>query len=185
MQCTPSARLELEFEGSTSQAAAEGSAAHALAEHKLKRALKLRSQRPTSPYEDDAMDEYTTDYVSFVMEQFYEMKDGAEEDPLVLIEQRLDFSSYVPDGFGTGDAVLLAPGKLHVIDFKYGQGVLVEAEHNSQMMLYALAALKKYSRKYKVKRVSMSIFQLDYNGNGTPQVGKDGTETESKSRLQR
>ena len=159
MQCTPSARLELEFEGSTSQAAAEGSAAHALAEHKLKRALKLRSQRPISPFEDDAMDEYTTDYVSFVLEQFYEMKDGAEEDPLVLIEQRLDFSSYVPDGFGTGDAVLLAPGNLHVIDFKYGQGVLVEAEHNSQMMLYALAALKKYSRKYKVKRVSMSIFQ--------------------------
>lgn len=115
MQCTPSARLEQEFEGSTSQAAAEGSAAHALAEHKLKRALKMRSHRPTSPFEDDAMDEYTTDYVSFVMEQFYEMKDGAEEDPLVLIEQRLDFSSYVPDGFGTGDAVLLAPGKLHVM----------------------------------------------------------------------
>lgn len=94
MQCTPSARLEQEFEVSTSQAAAEGSAAHALAEHKLKRALKLRSQRPTSPFEDDAMDEYTTDYVSFVMEQFYEMKNGAEEDPLVLIEHRLDFSSY-------------------------------------------------------------------------------------------
>lgn len=159
MQCTPSARLEQEFEGGTSQAAAEGSAAHALAEHKLKRMLKLRSSRPTSPFEDDAMDEYTTDYVSFVMEQFYEMKDSAEEDPLVLIEQRLDFSSYVPDGFGTGDAVLLAPGKLHVIDFKYGKGVLVEAEKNSQMMLYALAALKKYGRKYKVKRVSMSIFQ--------------------------
>jgi hypothetical protein len=159
MRCTPSARLELEFEGETSQAAAEGSAAHALAEHKLKRALKLRSKRPTSPFEDDAMDEYTTDYVSFVMEQFYEMKDGAEEDPLVLIEQQLDFSSYVPDGFGTGDAVLLASGKLHVIDFKYGQGVLVDAEQNSQMMLYALAALKKYNRKYKVKRVSMSIFQ--------------------------
>lgn len=77
------------------------------------------------------MDEYTTDYVSFVMEQFYEMKDGGE-DPLVLIEQRLDFSSYVPDGFGTGDAVLVSPGKLHVIDFKYGQGVLVDAERNSQ-----------------------------------------------------
>ena len=87
------------------------------------------------------------------------VKTDNTKDPLVLIEQRLDFSSYVPDGFGTGDAVLLAPGKLHVIDFKYGQGVLVEAEHNSQMMLYALAALKKYSRKYKVKRVSMSIFQ--------------------------
>ena len=158
LHCTPSARLELEFDSSTSEAAAEGSAAHALAEHKLKRALKMRSQRPTSPYEDDAMDEYTTDYVSFVMEQFYEMKDGGE-DPLVLIEQRLDFSSYVPDGFGTGDTVLISPGKLHVIDFKYGQGVLVDAERNSQMMLYGLAALKKYSRKYKIKRVSMSIFQ--------------------------
>lgn len=152
LHCTPSARLELEFDSRTSEAAAEGSAAHALAEHKLKRALKMRSQRPTSLYEDDAMDEYTTDYVSFVMEQFYEMKDGGE-DPLVLIEQRLDFSSYVPDGFGTGDTVLISPGKLHVIDFKYGQGVLVDAERNSQMMLYGLAALKKYSRKYKIKRV--------------------------------
>ena len=159
MQCTPSARLEQEFEGSTSQAAAEGSAAHALAEHKLKRALKMRSQRPTSPYEDDAMDEYTTDYVSFVMEQFYEMKDGAEEDPLVLIEQRLDFSSYVPDGFGTGDAVLLAPGKLHVIDFKYGLGVLVDAEHNPQMMCYALGALDIYDGIYDIKTVKMTIFQ--------------------------
>jgi len=146
LHCTPSARLELKFDSKTSEAAAEGSAAHALAEHKLRRALKLRSQRPTSSYEDDAMDEYTTDYVSFVMEQFYEMKDGGE-DPLVLIEQRLDFSSYVPDGFGTGDAVLVSPGKLHVVDLKYGQGILVEAERNSQLMLYGLAALKKYSRK--------------------------------------
>lgn len=159
MRCTPSARLEQEFEDSTSRAAAEGSAAHALAEHKLKRALKLRSQRPTSSFEDDAMDEHTTDYVSFVMEQFYEMKNDTGEEPLVLIEQRLDFSNYVPDGFGTVDTVLIAPGKLHVIDFKYGQGVLVDAEQNSQMMLYALAALRKHSRKYKVKRVSMSIFQ--------------------------
>ena len=158
LNCTPSARLELEFDSSTSTAAAEGSAAHALAEHKLRRALKLRSTRPTSPLEDDAMDEYTDDYVSFVMEQFCEMK-GDGEDPLVLIEQRLDFSSYVPDGFGTGDALLLSPGRLHVIDFKYGQGILVEAERNSQLMLYGLAALKKYGRRYKIKTVSMSIFQ--------------------------
>lgn len=158
LHCTPSARLELEFDSTTSTAAAEGSAAHALAEHKLRRALKLRSTRPTSPLEDDAMDEYTDDYVSFVMEQFYEMK-GDGEDPLVLIEQRLDFSSYVPDGFGTGDALLLSPGRLHVIDFKYGQGILVEAERNSQLMLYGLAVLKKYGRRYKIKTVSMSIFQ--------------------------
>ena len=159
LRCTPSARLEQEVDGNSSQAAEEGSAAHALAEHKLKRALKLRSSRPTSPYEDDAMDEYTEDYVSFVLEQFHEMKGDSKENPLVLIEQRLDFSSYVPDGFGTGDAVLVAPGKLHVIDFKYGQGVLVEAEMNSQLMLYALAALKEYGRKYRIRRVSMSIFQ--------------------------
>lgn len=158
LHCTPSARLELEFDSSTSTAAAEGSAAHALAEHKLRRALKMRSTRPTSPFEDDAMDEYTDDYVSFVLEQFYEMKSDGE-DPLVLIEQRLDFSSYVPDGFGTGDALLLSPGRLHVIDLKYGQGILVEAERNSQLMLYGLAALKKYGCRYKIKTVSMSIFQ--------------------------
>lgn len=157
LKCTPSARLEQEFENVNSRATEEGSAAHALAEHKLKRALKLRSQRPTSAFEDDAMDEHTTDYVNFVLEQLNEMKNG--EEPIVLIEEKLDFSKYAPDGFGTVDAAIIALGRIHVIDFKYGQGVFVQTENNSQMMLYALAVLSKYGRKYKVKKISMSIFQ--------------------------
>ena len=75
------------------------------------------------------------------------------------IEQRLDFSDYVPDGFGTGDCVIVADRRLHIIDFKYGQGVLVEAEHNPQMMLYALGALHVYDALYDVDEVSMTIYQ--------------------------
>lgn len=68
---------------------------------------------------------------------------------LVLIEQRLDFSCYVPDGFGTGDCLIVADKLLHIIDFKYGQGVLVDAEENPQMMLYALGALRQFDHLYE------------------------------------
>jgi hypothetical protein len=77
----------------------------------------------------------------------------------MLIEQHLDFSSYVPDGFGTGDCIIVADGKLHVIDFKYGQGLLVNSEHNTQMMLYALGALELFDSLYKIDTVAMTIFQ--------------------------
>ena len=99
LHCNPSARLELEFADRETEAAAEGTAAHALAEHKLKKALKLRSRKPVSPYDCDEMDAYTDGYVEFVLEQLEEAKTLCA-DPLVLIEQRLDFSCYVPDGFG-------------------------------------------------------------------------------------
>ena len=107
LNCTPSARLELEFENTTSEAAREGTAAHALCEHKLKKFLKKRSKRPVSDYNSDEMEECTDAY-----------------------EQKLDFSCYVPEGFGTGDCIIISDDKLHIIDFKYGQGIFVEAEHN-------------------------------------------------------
>ena len=103
--CTPSARLEQEFEGTESEAAREGTAAHALCEHKLKRALKRRSKRPVSDYDSDEMEECTDAYVDFVMEQ-YEAAKQICKDPIVLIEQHLDFSCYVPEGFGTGDCII-------------------------------------------------------------------------------
>ena len=158
LSCTPSARLELEFEGTTSEAAAEGTAAHALCEHKLKKALKQRSKRPVSSYDSDEMEECADGYVSFVMEQ-YESAKAACKDPIVLIEQRLDFSRYVPEGFGTGDCIIVSDDTLHIIDFKYGLGVLVDAVNNPQMMLYALGALELYDALYDIKEVSMSIFQ--------------------------
>lgn len=78
---------------------------------------------------------------------------------IILIEQCLDFSRYVPDGFGTGDCIIIADRALHVIDFKCGQGVLVEAEHNPQMMLYALGALEVFDSLYDIEEVSMTIYQ--------------------------
>lgn len=158
LNCPPSARLELEFEDTETEAAKEGTAAHALCEHKLKRALRRRSKRPVSDYDSDEMEECTDDYVAFVMERYEEARQNCS-DPIILIEQHLDFSCYVPDGFGTGDCVIIADGKLHIIDFKYGRGILVDAEHNPQMMLYALGALEVYDSLYDIKVVSMSIFQ--------------------------
>lgn len=125
---------------------------------KLKKALKLRSRKPVSPYDCDEMDAYTDGYVEFVLEQLEEAK-ALCADPLVLIEQRLDFSCYVPDGFGTGDCLIVADKLLHIIDFKYGQGVLVDAEENPQMMLYALGALRQFDHLYDITQVDMSIYQ--------------------------
>ena len=158
MNCTPSARLEREFSDRETEAAAEGTAAHALCEHKLRRALKMRSKKPVSKYDCDEMDGYTDGYVEFVLEQLAQAKLECA-DPLVLIEQRLDFSCWVPKGFGTGDCLIVADKLLHIIDFKYGQGVLVEAEKNPQMMLYALGALRLFDSLYDITEVSMSIYQ--------------------------
>lgn len=158
LHCLPSARLELEFENTNGEAAKEGTAAHALSEHKLKKALRIRSKRPTSEYDSDEMEECTDDYVAFIMEQV-ELARKSCTDPIVLIEQRLDFSCYVPDGFGTGDCVIISDDRLHIVDFKYGMGVLVDAEDNPQMKLYALGALEIYDSLYDIKEISMTIFQ--------------------------
>ena len=158
LHCNPSARLEREFADRESVAAAEGTAAHALAEHKLKRKLKLRSERPVSPFDTDEMETCTDDYADFVMEQVTKER-RRDPDTQVFIEQRLDFSCYVPEGFGTGDALVVSRGRIHIIDLKYGQGLLVDSEENPQMMLYALAALNQYEEQYQIKKVKLTIFQ--------------------------
>jgi len=158
LNCNPSARLEQAFAERETSAAAEGTAAHALAEHKLKRRLKLRSERPVSVFDNEEMEIHTDDYADFVMEQVTKER-RRDAGTQVFIEQRLDFSCYVPDGFGTGDCLIVSNGRLHVIDLKYGQGVLVDAEENPQMKLYALAVLKLYEEQYQIKKVKLTIFQ--------------------------
>ena len=158
LHCLPSARLELEFSNNESGAAAEGTAAHALCEHKLKKTLHMRSKRPISDYNTDEMEEHSDAYVGFVMEQLEVAKQSCK-DPLVLIEQRLDYSCYVPDGFGTGDCIIIGDKKLHIIDMKYGMGIIVSAIENPQMKLYALGALEIYDSLYDIEEVSMTIFQ--------------------------
>ena len=158
LNCTPSARLESDEPESTSAAAEQGTAAHALAEHKLRRALKQRSKRPVSTWIDDEMETLTDDYVAYVQEHISLARETCG-DPQVLIEQRLDFSHVVPGGFGTGDCVIIAEPTLQIIDLKYGQGVLVEAERNPQLMLYALGALHTFGDLYDIERVAVTIYQ--------------------------
>jgi len=174
MACTPSARLELEFDESESEAAAEGTAAHALCEHKLRRALKMLSKKPVSKFDCDEMDAHTDAYVEFVLETIAQAK-LACNDPLVLIEQKLDFSRYVPDGFGTGDCVIAADGTLHIIDFKFGMGKIIAAEKNPQMMLYTLGVLELFDCIYDISSVAMTIFQ--------PRRGNVSTYTMNKESL--
>lgn len=158
LNCLPSARLELEFEDTSGEAAKEGTAAHALCEHKLKKALRQRSKRPVSVYDSDEMEECSDAYVDFVIEQV-EAARRTCKDSIVLIEQRLNFTDYVPEGFGTGDCIIVSDEKLQIVDFKYGMGILVEAEDNPQMKLYALGALELYDALYDIKEASMTIFQ--------------------------
>ena len=159
MNCTPSAQLTAGLEDETTAFAAEGTAAHALCEWKVRKALKMRAgRRPTSDYWTDEMEEFTDDYRDFIMDLVGQAKQHCK-DPVTLIEQHLDFSCYVPDGFGTGDFLLVADKELNVVDFKYGRGVVVYADHNPQMMLYALGALNLFDCLYDIEQVTMTIFQ--------------------------
>lgn len=158
LKCTPSAMLELEFENKSNTAAEEGTAAHAYCEHLLKKALKRRSKRPVSPYDCDEMQECAESYVDYVLEQLDILKNTCS-DPLVLIEQKVDFSDYVEGGFGTADCLIIADDKLLIFDYKHGQGTLVDAYENPQMKCYALGALAIYEDLYDIKEVVMTIFQ--------------------------
>lgn len=158
LNCTPSAMLESKFSGGSSSAAEEGTAAHAFCEHKLKKALRRRSKRPVSDYDSDEMQEYTDSYMDYVLEQLEVAKQTCK-DSMVLIEQKVDFSEYVPDGYGTADCIIVADDAMQIIDFKYGLGVLVDAEQNTQLMCYSIGALNLFDSLYDIKQVTMHIFQ--------------------------
>jgi len=160
LNCPPSARLSEHYADQGSVYAAEGTEAHSLCEYKLKTALGMQAENPaaTLRYYSDEMEDCANGYAAFILELVATARQTCR-DPIVLIEQRLDFSRYVRDGFGTGDCVLIADGTLHVVDYKHGQGVLVEAEGNPQMMLYALGALELFDGIYDISTVSMTIYQ--------------------------
>lgn len=143
IHCPPSARLSESYEDKGSDYAAEGTDAHSLCEFKLKTALGMEADNPTEglTYYDQEMDDCATGYAAYVLEQVEAAKEVCS-DPVVLIEQRVDFSRWVEQGFGTADCIIIADGTLQIIDFKYGLGVLVSAEENPQMMCYALGALE-------------------------------------------
>lgn len=160
LSCPPSAKLCAEIRDEASPYAQQGTDAHELCEYKVLHALGEDVKDPTANLDffDTEMDDCTDEYCFYVMEQFAKAKQLCE-DPKVLVEQRLDFSKWVPDGFGTGDCLIVADKVLQIIDFKYGLGILVEAENNPQMMCYALGALDVYDGIYDIETVEMTIFQ--------------------------
>lgn len=168
LSCTPSAKLEDNFPDSTSEFAMEGTAAHELSELYLQlhteQISKTQFTRRYNKFKKEVefysqeMDDYVQTYVDFVLERVAAAK-ALSQDAIILLEQRLDFSQWVPEGFGTGDVVLIADGIMEIIDLKYGKGVPVSAEDNSQMRLYALGALSQFGMLYDIEQVQMTIVQ--------------------------
>lgn len=164
INCTAAPRLEENVEDSGSDFAREGSLAHAY----CARALKLEIGQPIDPedeeieelksYYSSEMDGHVEQYYLAVMEHFNDAR-AHTKDAQLLVETRLDFSQFLPESFGTADAIIVADDLMEVIDFKYGKGVRVDADRNPQMMIYALGALEKFDFEYDIKRVRMTIVQ--------------------------
>ena len=176
MNCPPSARLCENYDDKGSDFAAEGTDAHALCEFRLQEALGIPAENPIEnlTWYNEEMEDCAVSYASFVSEIVAKAKDICS-DPVVLIEQHLDYSKFVQEGFGTGDCIVIADGELHIIDYKHGRGVLVEADNNPQMKLYALGALEIFDGIYDIETVSMTIFQ--------PRRGNVSTYSLSKADL--
>ena len=160
LECPPSAKLCAEHPGQFSPFSLQGTDAHLLAAWKLEKALGRNTPDPTPDldYYDAEMAECTDAYAAFVLEQLAEAKKTCR-DPLLLVERQLDFSRWVPEGFGTGDACIVSDDTVHVIDLKYGAGLLVDAQWNPQVMCYALGLLDAYDGIYDIRNVRMTIFQ--------------------------
>lgn len=169
INCPPSARINAEAPQRDTVYTREGTLAHAMAEFKARKHFfpgigpkKYKAQMDKFRADElwqDEMDGYTDDY----LDALKDIAAGFDVQPHVALEQRVDFSEYVPEGFGTADCLLIGPvggaTTLHIVDFKYGKGVAVEAEENPQMMLYALGALLDYDPIYDINLVRMTIVQ--------------------------
>lgn len=158
--CPPSALLSKKFEDASSSFAQEGTDAHSLAQYKLEKLLGLETKDPTEnlSFYDEEMNSHAEYYATFVLEQLEKAKQTCT-DPQILIEQKLDFSGYVPDGYGHVDCLIIADGTLTVIDFKYGLGIKVSAERNPQMFCYALGGLALFDGIYDIENVNLIIYQ--------------------------
>ena len=167
LSCPPSARLEEAVEEQSSEYAKEGSFAHELAELYLAQELglikksefnKRLKELRQNPFYSEELDAYVKIYLDFAIEKINEAR-ARTRDAVVLLEMKLDYSTWVPEGFGSGDLVLVTDDVLEVIDFKFGRGIQIGAEDNPQMRLYALGALSQFGCLYEVNTVRMTIVQ--------------------------
>lgn len=160
LNCPPSARLCEAYEDKGSDYAAEGTDAHTLCEYRLKQALGIPAESPIEnlSWYNEEMEECAAGYAAYVVELLETAKQTCS-DPVVMIEQRVDFSRWVQEGFGTADCILIADGVLNIVDYKHGKGVEVSAEGNTQLSLYSLGALEIFDGIYDIDRVCVHIFQ--------------------------
>ena len=181
MACPPSARLEQNYENKSSEFAAEGTLAHELGELNLKLSLgeistrkfnsELKKIEANELFTKD-MPDYVDIYVDTCMEKVSEAK-AKTPDALFKIEQRLDFSEWVPEGFGTGDFVIISDGTMEICDLKYGKGVPVSAIGNKQMRLYALGAIAEFGFLYDIETIKMTIIQPRLDSISTDEISAE------------
>lgn len=181
MMCPPSVRLSEQFADKPSSYAEEGTFLHELCELKLHRYLGDMSpelieaqyaEHKDSEYYTPEAESVTDEYVAFCVETIEAVKSSCL-DPLIMVEHRLDYSEYVPEGYGTGDLVIVADGIIEVIDFKGGRGVRVDAHRNSQLMLYGLGALLEFDPLYDVRNVRVTIVQPRLSNTSTYEIAAD------------
>lgn len=170
INCPPSARLQESIPDLRTEYAEEGTTAHEIGEIKLRQRItvcdskkrKSLGEALAKVQENDfynlEMEDAIQEYVDLVGERFLEAK-ARSSDAIVLLEERLDFSEWVTEGYGTGDVVLISDGVMEIIDLKYGKGVSVSAFENPQMRLYALGAWSGYNYLYDIQEIRMTIIQ--------------------------
>lgn len=161
INCPLSVELENKMPNEESEYAKEGTKAHELSELKLKRELNLIGKE-SYDYEvnqlnvDEEMDKYTDYYCDVVLDIVHKYDLNYS---MVKLEEKVDFSPWVPEGFGTSDVVVISDNVMDIIDLKYGKGVKVSAENNPQLMLYALGVLNDYNYLCDIKKVNLTIIQ--------------------------
>jgi hypothetical protein len=187
LNCTPSARLTEKIEDTISEYAAEGTLAHSIGEMLLRIELGgndgadvaefeefLKETRNNKLYYEGMVDE-VEDYTGYVMEQ-YNAALAKTKDAKIFLEEKLDYSTYVPSGFGTGDCIIIADGEMEIIDLKFGKGVEVSPVDNPQLKLYALGAYEKYSFIYGIEKIKMTIAQVRLNNISSSDISAEMLE---------
>jgi hypothetical protein len=165
LHCTPSARLEATLPEAQSDYADEGRLAHEIGELKLRKAFiepigtrtynsRLKKLQEKPLYQDEML-RHTDTYMDYISKVVH----GFSSPPYIAIEKKLDYGTYAPEGFGTGDCIIIGGNTLRICDLKYGKGVPVSADMNPQMMLYALGALSEYAILYAIEKIVMTIIQ--------------------------
>ena len=165
LNCPPSVLLSEKVPDQTSPYAMQGTDAHTLCTYLVEEALGRDPNDPTEDldYYDQEMQDCAEGYAAFVMEEYGKIKQTCS-DADVLIEQRVSFAKWVPEGFGTADCIILSDGMAEVIDYKHGLGILVSAETeefggNPQLMCYCLGVIQMFDGIYDIDTIKMAIYQ--------------------------